>query len=945
MQETTQKKQSPLPNLEHIDLAAHPNLVIQPSKKNELPPPSLKKIPPYVKPLKLSENQVKVITDKYLKNSPTIEHWMYTVAHNIALAELLYAGADMRKAALNGIHVVVDEKQPTQDTHAIAFYLHKGMHAYDERIYNFRKFMLNLYALGETPVGEKLVADVERDFYDMMAHLDFLPNSPTLMNAGRALQQLSACYVLPVGDSIEEIYESLKNMALIHKSGGGTGFSFSRLRPQNDPVQTTKGISSGPVSFMGIFDKSTDVVKQGGTRRGANMGIVQYDHPDILKFIECKKQPGFLENFNISVALTEEFMQKVERNEDYDLLNPHTGETAGKLNARNVFNLMVESAWESGDPGFVVIDRINRSESNPTPAQGMIESTNPCGEQPLLPYEPCNLGSINLSKFVASVNGVPHMDWDRLKKIVHLSIHFLDNVIDVNNYPIPEIEELAKRNRRIGLGVMGYAETIAMLGIPYNSEDSFAFAEKLMKFINDEALVKSTELARARGVFPGYKDSIYDKTGAHFRGVDAKPRHSARTTIAPTGTIGITAGLQGAGIEPFFAISYVRYNAAGIDALKQGITPDPKNTFWEVNPIFREVARKHDFFGLKEEELWKRIEGNHKSVVGIPEIPKQIQQVFLTAHDLSPLDHVRIQCAFQKYTNNAVSKTVNLCNEATAKDVEEVYWQAFKLGAKGVTIYRDGSKTQQILNLAEKKNQKDQKESSVQAKEEEGAQRNKSIEKSSEESSSAQPISPQPITMPMIRKRGADMGEKSAYYGVDTGYGKLHVHINYDDEGPVKVFVNISPTGTEISGLATALGILISKYLEQGGDAGRLIKHLNSVKGDRPFGFGAKRIDSIPHGIAKALRDHLALTGRLEGQQILSAASTTAEQLKLTADEDDGDRPSSTAAEQTTESVSISPQTGSEHKIFCPKCFSTNAEIVGGCSKPTCFDCGFSECG
>ena len=609
------------------------------------------------------------------------------------------------------------------------------------------------------------------------------------------------------------------------------------------------------------------------TRRGANMGILSVYHPDIFEFIHMKEKPGELENFNISVAIDEPFMKAVKNDLEIELKNPKDNSVVKKVKAKQLWKEMVEGAWKTGDPGYVVIDRINNTSSNPTPAQGMIESTNPCGEQPLLPYEPCNLGSINLSKFVKKDNS--GMEYEKLKTCVLDAVHLLDNVIDVNNYPLPEIELMAKKNRRIGLGVMGWAETLAMIKIPYNSEEAYNLAEEIMEFINYNALKASEKLAEERGLFPGYKDCIYDKKGKFFRGKEAWPRHSARTTIAPTGTIGIAAGLQGAGIEPFFAIVYTRYNAAGIDALKEGKKPEEKDTFYEINPLFKKVAEANNYFGMKPEALWKRIDENHKSLVGIKEIPEEVQKIFLTSHDLKPLDHVKMQCAFQKYTDNAVSKTVNLKNEATVDDVEEVYRLAFEYGAKGVTTYRDGSKDLQILNLNEKKN---------------------------EEKKSAK-----------VR-----IGESSNYYEINTGYGPLHMHINYDEIGPTRIFANISPTGTEISGMTTALAILLSKYLEIGGDPIRILKHLNSIKGDKPFGFGKNRVDSIPHALSKALKDHLVKTGKMQdysGQTMLEGWSNV---------------------EKKNGDIEVS--------MHCPKCFSTNVAMVSGCEEPTCFDCGYSKC-
>ncbi|MDP3966170.1 MAG: adenosylcobalamin-dependent ribonucleoside-diphosphate reductase, partial [archaeon] len=721
--------------------------------------------------LPLSLNQLKVINDKYLKNSPTVEEWLKTICHNVSLSEILHSGEAREEEIFEGVNCKIIEYNNSGKKSKM-FLLHEGMDDHNERGKNFKKFIENLEKIYKRnpEIGE----EIEKEFYEMLSNFEFLPNSPTLMNAGREIQQLSACFVLPVGDSIEEIYESLKNMALIHKSGGGTGFSFSKLRPSKDVVISTKGISSGPLSFMQIFDKSTEVVKQGGTRRGANMGILHYTHPDILGFIDMKKTPGIMENFNVSVTIDEKFMNAVKNNEDYELINPRSKEVSGKLNAKEVWKKLILGAWETGDPGIIIIDRINNTASNATPHLGQIESTNPCGEQPLLPYEPCNLGSINLSKFVDE--GQLDFNYEKLKKTVKLSTRFLDDVIDLNCYPIPKIEKVAKSTRRIGLGVMGWAEALVKLKIPYNSKKALEKAEEVMKVINETCLLSSTELANLRGVFPAFNGSIYDKESVYFRGKEIFPRHSARTTIAPTGTIGIAAGLQGAGIEPFFAIVYVRYNAAGIDALKKGETPNEKDTFFEVNPYFEKIAEENNHFGLGKKELFMKINENHKSLLGIEEIPEEIQNLFLTSHDLKPKEHVLMQCAFQKYTDNAVSKTVNMKNEATPEDVEEAYMLAYEHGAKGVTIYRDGSKQFQILNIKENGKKEEKKE---------------------------------------IKK---DLREFSDYYPIETGQGGIHIHINYNEEKISKIFANLSPIGTEISGMATSLAIVLSKYFELGGD-------------------------------------------------------------------------------------------------------------------------------
>ena len=526
----------------------------------------------------------------------------------------------------------------------------------------------------------------EEKFYKMMVSLEFLPNSPTLMNAGGNLQQLSACFVLPVEDGMESIFEAIKNTALIHQSGGGTGFSFTRLRPKGDRVRSTSGVASGPISFMTVFDSATNVVKQGGKRRGANMGILRVDHPDILEFITCKDKEGFLENFNISVALTDEFMEAIAKKKKYPLINPRDGQVWDELDANEVFDKIVKHAWNCGDPGIIFIDRIN--DKNPTPKLGRIEATNPCGEQPLLPYESCNLGSINLVKMIEKKGNKYVIDWGKLRETTRNAVHMLDNVIDMNRYPLPEIEAMTKGNRKIGLGVMAFADVLVMLEISYSSKEAADLAEKIMKFIDDEADKMSEEIAKQRGSFPNWRDSIFD---AQKR----KMRNATTTTIAPTGTIGIIAGVS-QGVEPIFALAYTRLSYIGKDSEK------PVELV-EANPVFEEVAKREGFYS---EAVMRKV-AEHGSAQGIKEIPLKWQKICVTAHDIAPEWHMKMQSAFQKHTDNAVSKTINYPNEATIEDVKDGYMLAYKLGCKGTTIYRSGSKQLQILNVGVKKEKKD----------------------------------------------------------------------------------------------------------------------------------------------------------------------------------------------------------------------------------------------
>lgn len=514
--------------------------------------------------------------------------------------------------------------------------------------------------------------DRAEEFSLIMSKVEFLPNSPTLMNAGLELQQLAACFVLPIEDSLDSIFETLKNSALIHQSGGGTGFSFSALRPKNDRIMSSKGIASGPLSFIRIFNTATEVIKQGGTRRGANMGILRVDHPDITDFITAKDDPGELINFNISIAITDKFMEAMREGKDYYLINPRTGEKIKRISASKIADLIVESAWKHGEPGVIFIDRINRA--NPTPHLGSIEATNPCGEQPLLPYEACNLGSINLSRMLKEKDGSYEIDYSKLKDMVKIAVKFLDNVIDMNNYPLPQIKAITKGNRKIGLGVMGFADMLILLGIPYDSQEALDVAEKIMSFIRQTARETSVEIAKGKGVFPNFKGSIYETEKLFLR-------NATTTTIAPTGTLSIIANCS-SGIEPLYALSYVR----NIIDLRLP----------EIHPLFE---RKIKDRGLAIEKIIK--DPNFTgSISNIPWIPEDLKRLFLTAHDISPEAHIKMQAAFQKYTDNAVSKTINLPSKATKDDVKKAFLMAYQKGCKGITVYRSGSRERQVLACA-----------------------------------------------------------------------------------------------------------------------------------------------------------------------------------------------------------------------------------------------------
>jgi len=631
---------------------------------------------------RLSEKVVSILYERYKRKIPSVENIQDTVIEVFQksgqkkLAES-YIDYRKKKDEIRKLRKKLGIKEDVKLT-VNAFEVLKRRYLLKDENGNIietpaKLFKRVAHAIAKVEEKKRERKKLETEFFRMLSNLEFLPNTPTLMNAGTKIGQLSACFVLPVDDSLEGIFETLKISALVHQSGGGTGFAFSRLRPKGDIVKSTKGVASGPVTFMTIFDKETDVIKQGGKRRGANMGILRVDHPDILDFITVKNNPNMLSNFNISVAVTDKFMNAVFKNKDYSLINPRTGKTVGKLNAKFVFDMIVKNAWKTGDPGVVFIDEINRR--NPTRHIGEIESTNPCGEQPLHPYDSCNLGSINMSKMIKRRKRKYGIDWSKLKKTIKLAVRFLDDVIDANKYPVREIDRMTKSNRRIGLGVMGWAETLILLGVRYNSKDALKLAERIMRFIETESHKESMKLARKKGSFPNFKGSLWWKKG--YR----KMRNATVTTIAPTGTISIIAG-SSSGIEPLFAVSFMRNVLEG-------------TTLFEVNPVFEKIAKERGFYSA---ELLEKI-AKSGSVQNIREIPADIRELFVTALDIKPEWHVRMQAAFQKYTDNAVSKTINLPHNATVEDVRKAYLLAYKLKCKGITVFRYGSKPQQVLYI------------------------------------------------------------------------------------------------------------------------------------------------------------------------------------------------------------------------------------------------------
>jgi len=778
--------------------------------------------------------------------------------------------------------------------------------------------------------SERAVEGLAETFFELMATRAWMPNSPTLMNAGRPLGQLSACFVLPVDDCLSNghsgIYDTLRAMALVHQSGGGTGFSFSRLRPHNDVVRSTMGVASGPVSFMKLYDASTDVVKQGGTRRGANMGILRVDHPDILEFIRCKDDLTQITNFNISVAVTDAFMRALEEGTSYDLIHPRTGSVVGQLAAREVFRTIVHGAWKTGEPGVYFIDRANHF--NPVPHLGSYEATNPCGEQPLLPYDVCNLGSVNLGLFAHDGD----VDWERLRTVVHLCTHFLDNVIDANKYPLPEIDALAQRIRRVGLGVMGWADLLVRLGIGYDSEEGVALGRKVMEFVDEEAKAASEKLAEQRGVFPEWERSIWGPDATCARGPKGervrpmrKLRNCNLTTVAPTGTISIIAGCS-SGIEPLFAVAFMR-NQAGV------LMPD-------VNEDFVALAKQEGWYS---EAVMQQI-----AAVGhihFDQVPAKWQRVFVTAHDVTPEWHIQMQAAFQECTDSAISKTCNFANDATEEYVEKIYRYAYKLGCKGVTVYRDGAREMQVLSTG-----------STALKVQAQAATTRSATAAAGAATGADALAE---ALGRLAELEAELGRtraqlhdaeaenlqrrakrsrpdllKGATRRIETPLGTMYVNITEDDKGqPFEVFISLGKAGGALMADVEAIGRLISLALRSGIPMREVYRQLRGISSDRVVGLGPNKVLSVPDAIGIAIEKWMQEKQGIQQDLLGGVAGAGAGALAPVREAVPG--PEGFAALRSG---------GAEQDFIgaCPDCGSQLA-FIEGCAK--CHVCGFSECG
>lgn len=772
------------------------------------------------------------------------------------------------------------------------------------------------------------------EFYKLISSRKFMPGTPVLLNTGKPKQQLSSCFVLPVPDSLDGILQTATDMALIHKSGGGTGFSFSQLRPKNDILSSSGGTTTGPISFMQMYNDITSSIRQGGVRRGANMGILNYNHPDILLFAIYKLDEFSLTNFNISIAATQEFFDQIKidkklLDDDYEkdldfeaivaearealstrdmdlkqfkleavtkqleqwckedtpgygypLINPRNGDEKGRLNAKKVFDLITRFAWQYGDPGMIFFDKINSSRANPTPHLGQIEATNPCGEQPLLPYDACNLGAINLSLFIDKND----FDWDELRQAVHTSIHFLDNALDMNEYPIEKIKDMVRRIRRVGLGIMGLADALLALEIGYNTTEGVEMAEKVMKFIQDEADIASSKLATTRGLFPEFKGSIYDKPG------EIKPRNGARTTIAPTGTTAMLADAS-SGCEPLFALTYAKNTVEG-------------KRIFQTSPYFVEALKKA---GIYSEELLEKVQENKGSIQNIASIPAEIKKVFVTASDITPEWHLRIQAGLQKYVDSAISKTINFSNSATVEDIRNAYITAFESGCRGITIYRDGSREKQVLET--------KKESSYYDKLTDG--KNEKTEEKYEDK-----VTITPSDKLQLKPRPSVLTGQT--YRITTPLGKAYISINEDADGNIfEMFINVGHAGSDISADAEAIGRLISLTFRIPSDystgqvAQKVITHLRGIGGSSSTGFGAERVRSLADAVAKVIEQHLA--------------------AKVVAEPDEDEE-----IEEKTIPLFNAPTGSVVLTDLCPDCGAAAFRSIEGCQK--CEACGFSKC-
>ena len=767
------------------------------------------------------------------------------------------------------------------------------------------------------------VQAVAEEFYYLMTQRRFVPNSPTLMNAGRPLGQLSACFVLPVEDALANgkngIYDTLKSMAIIHQSGGGTGFSFSRLRPKGSMVRSTTGVASGPISFMKLYDASTDAVKQGGTRRGANMGILRVDHPDILDFISCKEDLTQITNFNISVGVTAKFMDAVRNRTSYDLVDPTSGNVVGQLDANMVWDKMILGAWRTGEPGCFYIDEANRY--NPVPHLGSYEATNPCGEQPLLAYDVCNLGSINVGLYVK--DGA--MDWEAFRRDIRLSTHFLDNIIDVNKYPLPEIDALSKRIRRIGLGIMGFADALVRLGIAYDSPEGVEFGRKVMEFLDVESKKESERLANERGPFPEWARSIWgpDETCARDeKGERIRPMQLLRncnvTTVAPTGTISIIAGCS-SGLEPLFAVAFMR-NQAGV------MMPD-------VNEDFVAIAKREGWYS---EALMERIA--KEGTINFPEVPAKWQRVFVTANAISPEWHVRMQAAFQEHCDSAISKTTNFAHTASVEDVRAIYELAYQLKCKGVTVYRDGSRDNQVLSTGatEKAAAKRSEPGASENRREVGELLGQMAEKDAEiERLKKVLYDAEAENLQRRAKRSRPDKLRSTSIRKETPLGTMFVHLTEDDKGqPFEVFVTLGKAGGSAMADAEAMGRLISLALRSGIPLMEVHRQLRGISSDRAVGLGPNKVLSVPDAIGLALEEWWRDRTLGVQQDLLPSGAGAPPAIPA---------PQQVVSNGQQQELSFEAYNGGETFMgTCPDCGS-QLEYAEGCVK--CHVCGFSECG